>query len=202
MMAMTTMMIIMMAMPLFCDAFSSPRQNLVLHHGNSVLPRNKYRIKSSDRCGFRSGNSIAAAAAFPSPPPLTELSLSAEDDDNIPTTNDTNDSDNNENDTTAPVPIEEKETETEDAAYDFNAGFKARVQQEGGKQTLQRKVVTTKAQKAASSTTQDFVQSITQNPIVYGLVAFIVLVAIASLFTSPAPFEQSTNGEQLNFGVR
>lgn len=187
-----TMMIIMMAMPLVCDAFSSPQQSLV-NHGDSVLLRNKYRIRTG-RCGFRS--SIAAAAS-PSPPPLTELSLSAEDDDDVPTTNDTND-----NDTTAPVPIEEKAADTDTEAYDFNAGFKARVQQEGGKQTLQRKVVTTKAQKVASSTTQDLVQSISQNPIVYGLVAFIVLVAIASLFTSPAPFEQSTNGEQLNFGVR
>ena len=90
----------------------------------------------------------------------------------------------------------------DDDNYDFNAGFQERVKQGGGKTSIKIKTASRSAQKSTISTTQGILTSIQENPTVYGLVFIIVAIAIASQFTSPTPFEQSTNGEQLTFGAK
>mmetsp|Transcript_6921 Transcript_6921/g.7790 ORF Transcript_6921/g.7790 Transcript_6921/m.7790 type:complete len:177 (-) Transcript_6921:254-784(-) len=90
----------------------------------------------------------------------------------------------------------------DDDNYDFNAGFKDRVKQGGGKTSIKLKTASRSATKSTISTTQGILKSIQENPTVYGLVFLIVAIAIASQFTSPTPFEQSTNGEQLTFGAK
>mmetsp|Transcript_15140 Transcript_15140/g.16358 ORF Transcript_15140/g.16358 Transcript_15140/m.16358 type:complete len:176 (+) Transcript_15140:43-570(+) len=103
---------------------------------------------------------------------------------------DDNNDDNSDND------------DEDDDNYDFNAGFKDRVKQGGGKTSIKLKTASRSATKSTISTTQGIMKSIQENPTVYGLVFIIVAIAIASQFTSPTPFEQSTNGEQLTFGAK
>mmetsp|Transcript_15141 Transcript_15141/g.16359 ORF Transcript_15141/g.16359 Transcript_15141/m.16359 type:complete len:131 (+) Transcript_15141:3-395(+) len=110
-------------------------------------------------------------------------------------------SDNNQNEGDESATTNDNDDDDDDN-YDFNAGFKDRVKQGGGKTSIKLKTASRSATKSTISTTQGIMKSIQENPTVYGLVFIIVAVAIASQFTSPTPFEQSTNGEQLTFGAK
>jgi len=121
------------------------------------------------------------------------------DGDNNPSSTNTNES----NDDVDKVDVDSVVVEEdEDDDYDFNAGFKDRVKKGGGKTSIKLKTASRSATKSTISTTQGIMTSIKENPTVYGLVFIIVAIAVASQFTSPTPFEQSTNGEQLIFGAK
>mmetsp|Transcript_5141 Transcript_5141/g.8445 ORF Transcript_5141/g.8445 Transcript_5141/m.8445 type:complete len:190 (-) Transcript_5141:75-644(-) len=95
--------------------------------------------------------------------------------------------------------------------YDFEAGFQARLKKEGGATRVQ---VKTAAKRSVESVTRGATQGVTESANILGLLTssqwgmtvgvlgLVVLLAIGTHLASPAPFETTSNGEQLTFGVR
>jgi hypothetical protein len=102
--------------------------------------------------------------------------------------------------------------------YDFEAGFQARLKKEGGATGVQVKTaakqsvdsVTRGAKRSVDSVTQGVTEtgnilgllSKSEWGMTVGVLALVVVLAIGTHFASPAPFETTSNGEQLTFGVR
>jgi hypothetical protein len=91
--------------------------------------------------------------------------------------------------------------------YDFEAGFKARLKQEGGRKGVQAKAAKRSVDSATKGVTSGLKQSVSelsvsQWSLTVGFLALVVVLAVGTHFASSTPFETSTNGEQLGFGVR
>lgn len=98
--------------------------------------------------------------------------------------------------------------------YDFEAGFQARLEQEGGRTGVQVKA----AKRSVTKATRDVTGSVRSNVkesrntlsllstsewyLTVGFLALVVVLAVGTHFSSVEPFETSTNGEQLGFGIR
>ena len=91
--------------------------------------------------------------------------------------------------------------------YDFEAGFQERLKKDGGRTGIKVKA----AKRSVDSVTRDVTGSVKNKidllsasewNLTVGVLGLVVLLAIGSHFASPQPFETSTNGEQLGFGVR
>jgi hypothetical protein len=91
--------------------------------------------------------------------------------------------------------------------YDFEAGFQERLKKEGGVTGIKVKA----AKRSVDSVTRGVTGSVQSNlgllsisgwSLTVGFLALVVVLAIGTHFASPQPFETSTNGEQLGFGVR
>mmetsp|Transcript_62988 Transcript_62988/g.73674 ORF Transcript_62988/g.73674 Transcript_62988/m.73674 type:complete len:113 (+) Transcript_62988:208-546(+) len=98
---------------------------------------------------------------------------------------------------------------------DFDAAFRARVKKDGGVTGVKLKV----AKKAADSATRGISKSIksslfpggvtldgllsnSQWSLTVGFLALVVVLAVFAQLSSPEPFETSSTGEQLGFGLR
>mmetsp|Transcript_28480 Transcript_28480/g.42247 ORF Transcript_28480/g.42247 Transcript_28480/m.42247 type:complete len:157 (+) Transcript_28480:78-548(+) len=98
--------------------------------------------------------------------------------------------------------------DSEDAEYDFEAGFQERLKKEGGRTGIKVKA----AKRSVDSVTRDVTGSVqtkidllsaSEWNLTVGFLALVVVLAVGTHFASPPqPFETSTNGEQLGFGVR
>ena len=91
--------------------------------------------------------------------------------------------------------------------YDFEAGFQERLKKDGGRTGIKVKA----AKRSVDSVTRDVTGSVKDKldllsasewNLTVGVLGLVVLLAVGSHFASPQPFETSTNGEQLGFGVR
>jgi hypothetical protein len=156
---------------------------------------------SSPRTIRRANNKNLNQQAWTSIATTKHTSRKAVDDNNNDTTEQQEDSNNTNLD------------DNEEDDYDFNAGFQARLQKEGGGTNL-------KVKTAAKRSTESVKQAVDQtkstllgksggsglfptqlSPTV-GILVLVMVLAIGTYLSSPAPFETSTNGEQLIFGVR
>jgi len=94
--------------------------------------------------------------------------------------------------------------------YDFEAGFQARLKQEGGRKGVQAKAAKRTVDSATKVVTSSLKQSrqsvsllsTSEWSLTVGFLALVVVLAVGTHFASSTPFETSTNGEQLGFGVR
>mmetsp|Transcript_651 Transcript_651/g.778 ORF Transcript_651/g.778 Transcript_651/m.778 type:complete len:180 (-) Transcript_651:163-702(-) len=95
--------------------------------------------------------------------------------------------------------------------YDFEAGFQARLEKEGGTRGVQAKAVKRSVDSAKNVVTAGLKESAqnsvdllsgTEWNLTVGFLVLVVVLAIGTHLASPVPFETSSNGEQLGFGVR
>jgi len=98
--------------------------------------------------------------------------------------------------------------------YDFEAGFQARLQKEGGRSGVQVKAAKRSAESVSRGVTKSVQSSAKQSKqtlsllsssewyLTVGFLALVVVLAVGTHFASTEPFETSTSGEQLGFGVR
>jgi hypothetical protein len=94
--------------------------------------------------------------------------------------------------------------------YDFEAGFQARLKQEGGRKGVQAKAAKRSVDSATKVVTSGLKQSrqsvsllsTSEWSLTVGFLVLVVVLAVGTHFASSTPFETSTNGEQLGFGVR
>mmetsp|Transcript_8217 Transcript_8217/g.12847 ORF Transcript_8217/g.12847 Transcript_8217/m.12847 type:complete len:190 (+) Transcript_8217:241-810(+) len=97
--------------------------------------------------------------------------------------------------------------------YDFESGFQERLKKEGGKRGVQAKAV----KRSVDSATNELVAGIKESAensvgllsgsewnLTLGFLVLVVVLAIGTHFAAPPvlPFETSSNGEPLGFGVR
>lgn len=134
-------------------------------------------VTNTKQCGRTTTSNVNAALA---PAPAGPLSASQ----------DSNQGDNEETD-----------------EYDFEAGFQERLKKDGGRTGIKVKA----AKRSVDSVTRDVTGSVKNKidllsasewNLTVGVLGLVVLLAIGTHFASPQPFETSTNGEQLGFGVR
>jgi len=100
--------------------------------------------------------------------------------------------------------------ESLDDDYDFEAGFQARLKKEGGRKGVQVKAAKRSVDSATRAVTSGLKQSkqsvdllsFSEWNLTLGFLALVVVLAVGTHFASPAPFETSSNGEQLGFGLR
>jgi hypothetical protein len=98
----------------------------------------------------------------------------------------------------------------DDDDYDFEAGFQARLKQEGGRKGIQVKAAKRSVDSATKAVTSGLKQSkqnvdllsLSEWNLTLGFLALVVVLAVGTHFASPAPFETSSTGEQLGFGGR
>jgi hypothetical protein len=96
--------------------------------------------------------------------------------------------------------------------YDFNAGFQARLQKEGGGTNLKVKTAAKRSTESVKQAVDQTKSTLLGNGIsglfptqlspTVGILVLVMVLAIGTHLSSPAPFETSTNGEQLIFGAR
>merc|ERR1740117_227246 len=95
----------------------------------------------------------------------------------------------------------------DDDDYDFEAGFQARLKEEGGRKGMQVKAAKRSVDSATSAVTSGLKQSkqsvdllsLSEWNLTLGFLALVVVLAVGTHFASPAPFETSSTGEQLGF---
>ena len=98
----------------------------------------------------------------------------------------------------------------DDDDYDFEAGFQARLKEEGGRKGIQVKAAKRSVDSATRAVTSGLKQSkqsvdllsLSEWNLTLGFLALVVVLAVGTHFASPAPFETSSTGEQLGFGGR
>ncbi|OEU10962.1 hypothetical protein FRACYDRAFT_246063 [Fragilariopsis cylindrus CCMP1102] len=98
----------------------------------------------------------------------------------------------------------------DDDDYDFEAGFQARLKQEGGRKGIQVKAAKRSVDSATKAVTSGLEKSkqsldllsLSEWNLTLGFLALVVVLAVGTHFASPAPFETSSTGEQLGFGGR
>jgi hypothetical protein len=113
--------------------------------------------------------------------------------------------------------VEDDETAKEEDSlddYDFEAGFQARLKKEGGTTGVKVKTAAKSVKQGAKRSVDSVSQGVTETGNILGLLtssewgmtvgvlALVVVLAIGTHFSSPAPFETTSTGEQLTFGAR
>jgi hypothetical protein len=99
------------------------------------------------------------------------------------------------------VPITPEEDEFDDFDMDFEARFEARLQEEGGLEGLKAKA----AQRERDEQKKKIMGQLNQlqgDDKAILVVCAVVLLIVGLAVSSPEPFERTTDGQQLYFGIR